>query len=207
MVSDSAVASHNAVVSNNDVPWETLPEELTEPVRSSIKKPVINPVKTNKGVTEQAINKPVNQSIPVASPKSPIPINKNAQWHDIVPALNLKGRAAELIKHCLFDTKENGIISLTLDQSSEGLLADSIKQEIETALVTFYGESLSLKLKVANDNKNDPKNVMETPAQRTTRNTLESQQQAEQNIATDPFVIELQNRFGAQIVPGSVQIK
>ena len=98
------------------------------------------------------------------------------------------------------------------------MLADSIQQEIQTALVDFYGESLELKLQVSDSNTTINANIddtvtapvtnaQETPAQRTARNIAESQQQAERNIATDPFVIELQNRFGAQIVPGSVQIK
>ena len=47
----------------------------------------------------------------------------------------------------------------------------------------------------------------ETPAQRAERKEKEAQQMAENNIASDPFVLELQNRFGAQIVPGSVQVK
>jgi len=199
----------------DDVPWETLPEELTEPVKNtasnSVNNSAIIPEKKNNVATERANNKPFIQSTPVDSSAPSKPVDKNAEWHEIVPALKLKGRAAELIKHCLFAGKENGIISLTLDQSSEGLLADSIKQEIKTALVAFYGESLDLKLQVADDNSNTVDATIsaaqETPAQRTARNTIENQQQAEHNIATDPFVIELQNRFGALIVPGSVQIK
>ncbi|HIP80963.1 MAG TPA: DNA polymerase III subunit gamma/tau [Leucothrix mucor] len=208
--------------SEDDVPWETLPEELTKPVNSSVKKPIKssvekpvsntanNSIKKNEGANEQKKVTP-----------SSTQISTNAEWHDIVPALKLKGRAAELIKHCLFESKENGIISLKLDKSNDTLLADSIQQEIQTALVTFYGEPLKLKLQVvdSNDINNVTNatiddtatapviNAQETPAERTARNMVESQQQAEQNIATDPFVIELQNRFGAQIVPGSVQIK
>ena len=134
--------------------------------------------------------------------------NKRQAWHEVVPQLTLSGRAAELIKHCLLDKQENGIISLILDKDSEGLLADSIKDEVQTSLQAFYGDEFRLELAVeetASDNLKT--NTNETPAKRSDREKLETQQQAEENIATDPFVIELQNRFGAQIVPGSVQPK
>ena len=138
----------------------------------------------------------------------------------MVPQLSLGGRAAELIKHCLLESEENGIISLLLDQSSEGLLAESVKQEIESALVEFYGDNIKLSLNVAeakapvnisshtldsSDNSSQINVGNETPAQRNTRLITERQQQAEQKIANDPFVIALQSRFGAKIVPGSIK--
>ena len=129
-------------------------------------------------------------------------LNDDAPWHQVITQLKLGGRAAELIKHCLLVSRENGIISLTLEKDSEGLLAASVQQEIETALVDYYGSALKLEIKVqASVNQPDQK---ETPAQRSARLAAEKQQQAEQNIATDPFVIALQNQFGAKIVPGSV---
>jgi len=135
-------------------------------------------------------------------------IDKNASWHDIVPHLALGGRAAELIKHCLLESKENGIITLSLDKASEGLLAESIEHEIQTALTGFYAETLKLKLEVNDLQKGEGEaQTKETPAQRTARNIAETQENAEQTIANDPFVIELQNRFGAQVVPGSVHPK
>ncbi|MEB8432264.1 DNA polymerase III subunit gamma/tau [Cocleimonas sp. KMM 6892] len=132
-------------------------------------------------------------------------------WHEVVPNLGLSGRAAELIKHCLLAHQEDGIIGLTLDKGSEGLLAESIELEIKNALCDYYGADYRLDLKVqeteAVDNSGAINKDNETPAQRAQRKVEETQQQAEVNIQSDPFVIELQNRFNAQIVPGSIEPK
>ena len=153
------------------------------------------------------------------SNKNPEPKNEQKTeqpWHKVVSELHLTGRAAELIKHCLLDSVENGIISLVIETGSAGLLADSTQQEIQEALLKYYGNHYSVNLTVAetlelepdsNSSNQDAISPIETPAQRAERKVKEAQHRAENNIASDPFVLELQNRFGAQIVPGSVQVK
>jgi len=144
---------------------------------------------------------------PIAQGK-PHKADPNQPWYAVVPQLQLSGRANELIKHCLLDKHENGILSLVLNKDSEDLLADTTKQEIQSALINFYGDDVRLDLRVAETTTTtDADNQNETPAQRNNRKILETQQQAEHNIETDPFVCELQSRFGAQIVPGSVKAK
>ncbi|MGK0273087.1 MAG: DNA polymerase-3 subunit gamma/tau [Cocleimonas sp.] len=129
-------------------------------------------------------------------------------WYEVVPQLQLSGRANELIKHCLLGSHENDIVSLILDKDSQNLLAESTQQEIQTALIKFYGDNVRLDMTIAEVSLvTGSDNINETPAQRNDRKILESQQQAEHNIETDPFVCELQNRFGAQIVPGSIKVK
>ena len=182
-------------VSEAAPPWEEHPPELERDPVVAVSSKTVSAPKTNK------------QADIESKPNHP---NNKQQWHQVVPQLKLSGRAAELIKHCLLVEQDSGIISLSLDKSSEGLLADSIQQEIEIALSAFYNEKLSLTLAV--DDTDDTKVVTsnsqgETPAQRSSREKTEVQRQAEQNIATDPFVLELQNRFGAQVVPGSVHPK
>ncbi len=149
---------------------------------------------------------PVLEIVPNTSSQKSLP------WHQVVTQLSLSGRASELIKHCLLESQENGIISLVIEKGSAGLLSDSIQQEIQTALLDFYGNEYVLELRIAEIIESvsaDSESVVtnETPAQRAQRKIQERQQRAEKNIASDPFVIELQNRFGAQIVPGSVQTK
>lgn len=228
----------------DDVPWETLPEELnidavdsgnleaSNPEISSSERNIIEPsspepnspelgiINSDENRTSEIKTEEANTPLPVAKKpqivensskaegqdnKEAACVDKHSPWHEIVPILALNGRAAELIKHCLFESKDNGIISLTLDKSSDGLLAESTKQEIQTALATFYAEEVTLKLSVSEIKVDSRDNV--TPAQRTARDKVEKQQRAEHNIESDPFVIELQNRFGAQVVPGSVQPK
>ena len=161
---------------------------------------------TNSVTDAEAPNEAQALETKVDSPKPDL----NQPWYAVVPQLQLSGRANELIKHCLLDSHENDIITLILNKDSEDLLADTTKEEIQAALVNFYGDSVRLDLSIAEstfkaDIDADKRN--ETPAQRNERKIIETQQQAEHNIETDPFVRELQSRFGAQVVPGSVRAK
>ena len=157
--------------------------------------------------TDDTITESANVDVVIQS----IEFDPNRPWHEIVPQLHLGGRANELIKHCLLKQHTNGIISLELKKDREDLYADTTKQEIQSALMQLFGSHIKLELTIALDNtipvKSDANNRLETPAQRSARKETELQQQAISNIENDPFVNELKNRFGAQLVPGSVQPK
>ena len=156
--------------------------------------------------TSKSESSPGNDNSTKTQKNSP-KVDVNQPWYSVVPQLQLSGRANELIKHCLLESHENGIISLVLNKDSEDLLADTVEQEIQSALLKFYGNEARLDLRVAEEPTAAIDRENETPAQRSQRKVLETQQQAENNITTDPFVQELQSRFGAQIVPGSVKAK
>ncbi len=187
----SATDNISSIPIDEPPPWEVLPDELD----------VSKPLESVKSTV-----KPTIEDKPQTSESAPKKFTQTDKWHEIIPQLSLDGRAAELIKHCLLKSKEKGTIYLVLDKSNEGLLADKIHTEIELSLGEFYDEFINLKISIdeVETVKNDVNDENETPSQRTLREKVELQQQAEQNIETDPFVIELKNRFGAQVVPGSV---
>jgi len=122
------------------------------------------------------------------------------EWHKIVPLLNLSGRAAELIKHCILNSIEEGKVKLSLDKYGEDLLAATTASKIETALSELYNKPI--KLLINTQHLSD-----ETPAERTGRKNQERQQKAEDLMNNDPFVKDLQTRFKAQVVPNSVKPK
>ncbi len=176
-------------------PWEELPQTLDLNARQETQVRSDSPAKKNSKQSGDVKKTPG---------KATTTKNQHPDWHEIVPQLNLQGRAAELIKHSLFDNLKNGIITLSLDESSEGLLADSVRQEIESALSAYFQQPLTLQLDVVEMAQNPDKL---TPAQNARKLLDEKQHNAEQTIITDPFVIALQDRFGAQIVPGSILAK
>jgi len=199
-------------------PWEVSPDyenlSSTPPIQNQNVEPQIsNPIEEPVAVESVSIE-PVSQELASRQTTVDPEVAKsrlNLAWHEVVPELELSGRAAELIKHCLLDRQEDGIISLSLDKGSEGLLAENIEQEIKDALCRYYNIDYRLELQViepqADDLSVSTKSGNETPSQRAQRKIEETQQQAEVNIQSDPFVIELQNRFNAQIVPGSIEPK
>ncbi len=225
-------------VDDEPPPWEVLPEELMveqhspvgtkvhpELVEGKHTPPLLHDVSSatqtqqitqvlveNEKTESEKLAEPKAEEPPTSQNKKPKEFIKTDKWHEIIPQLSLQGRSAELIKHCLLERKENGTISLVLDKSSEGLLADQIHTEIELALGEYYDEFLTLTISIdevetVETTGSNVKEDKETPSRRTMREKNEVQQQAEQNIESDPFVIELKNRFGAQVVPGSVQPK
>ncbi len=184
-----------ATVAEESPPWEVLPDELDTSKAISIPNNT-KPEEKVKTIHEKPIQPPVDK------PK------KDEEWLDVIPQLSLTGQSAELIKHSLLASKENGMISLTLEVSNQGLISDAIKAEMQTALSQYYGEPLKLSFTVAKiETKENSATMNETLSKRSEREKVEAQQQAEKNIETDPFVIELKNRFGAQVVPGSVHPK
>lgn len=195
--------------SNTPPPWEDLP-------------PAYSSASDSRTKTQTENTPDINQlpaSVKDERDNNEIKARKNLPWHDVVTQLNVSGRSAELIKHCVLASQDDAMISLVLNKGHEYLLADTTQQEIETAIQSFYGlnKHLSISLAALEDSSDSPVNIdnenqnkiaeRETPSQRNIRVENEVQQQAEKNIASDPFVIELENRFNAQVVPGSVQPK
>ena len=209
-------------------PWDVTPDyenlSSTPPIHNKkVEPPITTPVEESGVIESISIEPPSIEPEPqeLDTQKTNLEVLKvdpevvknrlSLAWHEVVPNLGLSGRAAELIKHCLLARQEDGIICLTLDKGSEGLLAENIEQEIKTALCRYYNADYRLELQIqdkqADDVSDSSNSGNETPAQRAQRKIEEIQQQAEVNIQSDPFVIELQNRFNAQIVPGSIEPK
>ncbi len=224
-VDESVASGENSNVTNEDVTNKDVTNKYSQSLKKHGKGGGCASSSESSSYTRKTSKNTVNTAqqerkskeatpAPTATSNTPRQIKATSRlaWHDIIPQLKLTGRAAELIKHCLLESNENGIVSLALEGSNQDLLSNSVEAEVQSALTGFYGNSVKLKLSLLETNKaqaehSEHKKQDETPAKRTQRLSDELQQQAEQNIATDPFVIELQNRFGAQIVPGSVSPK
>jgi len=119
-------------------------------------------------------------------------------WHTIYPQLNLSGMALPLAQHCLLESVTDAHITLLLDESGATLQSESAEAQLAAALATHYGHPLKLNFQIG---------VLtdETPEKRTLREAAEQQQAAEAAISNDPFVQQLQEAFGAVIVPGSIR--
>lgn len=122
----------------------------------------------------------------------------STDWHVILPQLSLSGMALPLARHCLLESVSEGQVTLLLDNSGENLRSPGAEAQLAEALDLYFGQNLQLRFKVAALTE-------ETPEQRLLRQQAEQQQAAEQLIHADPFVQQLQSRFGAVIVPGSLR--
>jgi DNA polymerase-3 subunit gamma/tau len=126
---------------------------------------------------------------PLASPNT---------WHTILPQLNLSGMALPLAQHCLLESITDTHITLLLDESGSTLQSPRAATQLSEALAQHYGRELQLQFTVTVLTE-------ETPEKRGLREAAERQAAAEAAITNDPFVKQLQETFGAVIVPGSIR--
>ena len=119
-------------------------------------------------------------------------------WHTILPQLNLSGMALPLAQHCLLESITDTHITLLLDESGSTLQSPRAAAQLSEALAQHYGRELQLQFTVTMLTE-------ETPEKRGLREAAERQAAAEAAITNDPFVKQLQETFGAVIVPGSIR--
>ncbi len=119
-------------------------------------------------------------------------------WHTIFPQLNLSGMALPLAQHCLLESVTDDQITLLLDESGATLQSARAEAQLAEALAKHYGRALTLNFQLSALTE-------ETPEKRTLREAAEKQAAAEEAIRNDPFVQQLQEAFGAVIVPGSIR--
>lgn len=105
----------------------------------------------------------------------------------------------QLARHCTLGNKTLTNISLLLDQSAYSLYNKSSEERIEAALQTYYQMAIKLTIEMA-----DLKT--ETPDQRSQRLQAERESSAESTIRNDPFILELQEKMAAKILPNSIKL-
>ena len=180
------------------IPVHRPPPPPAQPIAQPIVESVPPPVVVVPDVVVQPIVAPVSPPVVVAAPtvvETPV---TSHDWHPMLPQLGLTDMALPLAQHCLLGEVTAEQVTLLLDTSGENLRMELAEQQIQSALIQYFGREL--KLCIVLQNLTD-----ETPEQRGLRNQRERQAMAEQAIQMDPFVQKLQKELGAVIVGGSIR--
>ncbi|MGB0848973.1 MAG: DNA polymerase III subunit gamma/tau C-terminal domain-containing protein [Thiolinea sp.] len=119
-------------------------------------------------------------------------------WHDMLLKLKLSGMAKQLAEHCLFKSQVDDNITLTLDTSGETLKTTRTEEALHEALCAYFSKPVRLEFEASAV-------IGETPEKRRIRLRKERQLAAEQSIAEDPVIRELQQKWGGIVLPGSVK--
>jgi DNA polymerase-3 subunit gamma/tau len=117
-----------------------------------------------------------------------------------VTRLGLTGLTRELANHCTLDAYEDGVLRLTLDQTSAHLLNKEREAVFKQALAKHYGRPVELRIAPGSPQA-------ETPARERLRTQTERQQAAVEVIMTDPNVQALQENFSAKVDAGTIRPK
>lgn len=118
-----------------------------------------------------------------------------AQWAQLSAQLPLRGWAAQIARQSEWVGHDEQEIVLKLElRSIEDMQA---KNKVNTVLNEYFGKALRLKIEYGRTGS-DTAHAKEQAALKAL------QQKAEQSVAADPFIKELQEQFGAQVVKGSI---
>ncbi|MBT8080100.1 MAG: DNA polymerase III subunit gamma/tau [Gammaproteobacteria bacterium] len=120
-------------------------------------------------------------------------------WSELVGELKLTGTVRLLASNCAYLRRDGNVLALALDSRSESLLTRSRQQRLEDALEERFGERLALNIAVGAAEK-------ETPVQQQARLEDEKLRQARVSLESDPNVQALQDMFGAELKPESIEI-
>lgn len=121
-------------------------------------------------------------------------------WHEVVDKLELEGMNLQLARHCTIGSQDDKNITLLLDKVAQQLYSHFAEERIQAALQQYYHSSIKLTIETA-------ETTTETPDQRTQRKQEERQSAAEYALYNDPFVLELQDKLAAKIVPNSIKLQ
>jgi DNA polymerase-3 subunit gamma/tau len=147
--------------------------------------------------TRAAATKPAQRSQPAAAVREPAAAGDN-DWEAALARLELRGPAMELARNCAWRGRDGDLVNLRLDPRHQSLLASGMDKKLEEGLRRLWGEGIRLKISVASG-------AEQTPAQVDQHRRDAQHGRAEQAIADDPVVKDLQSRFGARVRPGSVE--
>jgi DNA polymerase-3 subunit gamma/tau len=185
-------ASRIEPITKNEAPLAvpSLANEL--PSVSSVVPPVDSAIKLDPRPSDNQdppiVNKPV-----VTTAES-----VRNDWHELLPRLNLGGMAQQLAEHCLLKAIDGQQVHLLLDSSASNLQTSRTEEQLVAALSAVLERDVRVSLEAVLD-------LSDTPEKRRLQFTKERQAEAVQAIEQDPIVLQLQERFGASIVTGSIR--
>jgi len=119
-------------------------------------------------------------------------------WHDLQASLNLSGAARELARNLQLESTDNDRWKFLVPDALRHLGSNSNVEALQTALSERLGHSVMLDLKVSSE-------PVQSVSASEEKVRVRRMTEAEQAIENDPTVKELREKFGAKIVPDSIQ--
>ncbi|MBW8077447.1 MAG: DNA polymerase III subunit gamma/tau [Gallionella sp.] len=120
-------------------------------------------------------------------------------WTTLLAQLNLQGLAGQLAKNCVLQTFENGALTLTLSPELKGLQNNKVAfDRLQTVLSEYFAQPIKLHIVLG-------KVSVATPAVVEQQVKQDKQQQANEAIAADSFVLAAQAELEARVIAESIR--
>ncbi len=145
-----------------------------------------------------------NSAVPAAEQPAtapagaPPPADINSRdWPDVIARLNLKGLTGQFAGHCAVQSWDDTRLVLALDPQQLALRSSTAESKLCKILSeTFSGVKVEIVLGASAD---------DTPQQLRELQKQQKQSSAVDDIHNDPYVHEMQQRFGAEVVDESIK--
>ena len=126
------------------------------------------------------------------------PASFNGNWPAFVSSLNLVGLAGMLAKQCEFKSFNNGVLELVLPSTHRHLADKSYQEKLKAELTPRLGANIRLNIIIGGI-------VGTSLAAHEDRERSQQQLAAEAEIDGDPFIKQLKQDFGADVVRSSIR--
>ena len=133
-----------------------------------------------------------------ASPEPGTTTALNGDWPAFVAGLNLSGLAGMLAKQCEFKSFADGVLELILPSVQKHLADRPYQEKLKSELLPHLGANLRLNLRVGDVSG-------ASLAAHEDRERLQQQKAAEVAIDEDPFIKNLKQDFGAEVLRASIR--
>jgi DNA polymerase-3 subunit gamma/tau len=157
-------------------------------------KPIAKPIAKPRGSGSTA----AAAAAPVASSAKAVEIAPDADWPQVIKALNLNGAARHLAESCDLASSDGQLFRLDVPRASEYLLTEQQKKTLLDSLQAALGASARLEFAVVDD-------AVDTIATRTADESAKKMQAAHDSIEQDPNVQQLVDMFGAKVEKESIK--
>ncbi len=149
------------------------------------------------GPHEANSDKPRSAGVVVETSKENIDLS---HWQQVVASLKIGGIASQLASNCVFHQWDGSTLRLRLDPSHQHMQVGSSEQRLRGALEELLDRPVKLLIEVGRQSE-----VSQTPAQQQAKAKKLRQASLEAEMESDKLVQSMRERFGAHIVPGSIQ--
>ncbi len=120
-------------------------------------------------------------------------------WATLLEQLNVQGLAGQLAKNCLLESFDNNTMTLSLSPEHKGLQNNKVAfDRLQAMLSAYFAKPVKLQIVLGQSSVATPAVVAQQVKQ-------DRQQQANEAIAADGFVLAAQAEFEARVIPESIR--
>ena len=132
------------------------------------------------------------------APSTSTGIGFNGDWPGFIAKLNFNGMAGMLAKQCEFQSFADGVLELTLPSAQKHLAEKAFQEKLKLELLPHFGGNLRLNIRISEVAGKSLAAVED-------RKRSDRQVAAEAAILSDPFINNLKQEFGVEIVPSMIR--